>query len=99
MTEIIKGIRLDDRIEKGEPIEMIIDGRPILAYRGETIATALIAAGHWVCRTAERQSNPMGVYCNIGICHSCLMTVNGVRNVRICITPVSPGCMVETQKD
>ncbi len=99
MPESVKGTRLDDRMERGGPIEIIVDGKPILAYHGETIATALIAAGHWVCQTTEKQSNPMGVYCNIGICHSCLMTVDGVRNVRTCITPVSPGCTVETQND
>lgn len=99
MPESVKGVRLNDQMERGEPIEIIVDGTPILAYQGETIATALIAAGHWVCRTAENLSNPMGVYCNIGICYSCLMTVNGVRNVRICITPVSPGCAVETRGD
>lgn len=99
MPKNVKGTRLNHTIERGERIEIIVDGKPILAYCGESIATALIAAGHWVCRTAGKPSKPMGVYCNIGMCHSCLMTVNGARNVRTCITPVSPGCIVETQED
>lgn len=99
MQEKIKGERLSDWFERGEPIEITVDGKPVPAYRGETIATALMAAGHWVCQTAGESPDPKGVYCNIGICHSCLMTVNGVRNVRICITPVSAGMTVETQGD
>jgi len=95
----VKGTRLERGLQRGERVEITVDGKTVLAYRGETIATALMAAGHWVCRTAGEAANPMGVYCNIGICHSCVMTVNGVRNVRVCVTPVSQSCVVETQRD
>jgi sarcosine oxidase subunit alpha len=99
MAISVKGTRLNGGVQRGQRVEITVDGKPVLAYRGETIATALIAAGHWVCRTKGDPPNPMGVYCNIGVCHSCLMTVNGERNVRICMTPVSAGCVVETQRD
>lgn len=92
-TKIVK--RLNQGIKRGEMVEIICDGQPIKAYRGETIATALMAAGHFIFRTLD--DNPMGVYCNSGVCHSCLMKVNGVSGVRTCQTPVSEGCRVETQ--
>ena len=69
-----------------------------LLAQGETIATALLAAGHWVFRMTDKKNDPRGVYCNIGVCHSCLVVVDGERNVRACQTPVSPGCRVEMQE-
>ncbi len=84
--------------EKGEsrkPVEIIIDGRRIAAFEGETIAAAMINAGILVSRTVN--GKPLGVNCNMGVCHSCVMTVNGVSSVRICQTKVSDGCRVESQ--
>ena len=95
MPEQPKTTRLDAGIKRGEQVEIIVDGQPIKAFKGETIATALIAAGHLVSRTIDAE--PLGVYCNIGICQSCLMTVNGIRSVRICKTLVSDGCRVQSQ--
>jgi hypothetical protein len=95
MNDPRNAVRLDKGIKRGEPVQIFFDGQAIKAYPGETIASALISAGAWVCRTID--SKPMGVYCNIGVCWSCAMTVNGIQSVRICRTPVSEGCRVESQ--
>lgn len=87
--------RLEEGLKRGEALEFFFNGRPVKSYKGETIATALLSAGHLVSRTID--SNPMGVYCNIGVCHSCVMTVNGTPSVRICNTLVAEGCRVESQ--
>ena len=90
-----KSIRLDKGIERGEPVQIFVDGAPVTAYKGETIATAMMGAGLMVSRTIDNK--PLGVHCNIGVCHSCVMTVDGVSSVRICKTPVTEGCRIETQ--
>ncbi len=95
MGENTNAIRLNEGIKRGEPVQIYVDGVPVSAYKGETIATALLAAGIIVSRTID--DKPLGVHCNIGVCHSCVMTVNGVSSVRICRTPVSEGCRIETQ--
>lgn len=95
MDSGVKAERIEEGVVRGEPIEFFVDGRPVKAYRGETIASALISAGYFVSRTID--AKPMGVYCNIGVCHSCVMTVNGTSSVRICQTKVSDGCRVESQ--
>ena len=95
MIEETKAMRLVSGIKRGEQIEFYFNGQPVKAFKGETIATALIAGGHMVARKID--GHPLGVYCNIGFCHSCLMTVNGVRSVRVCRTSVTEGCQVETQ--
>ena len=95
MSEEVRAKRLNSGIRRGGQIKFYFDGEPLTAFKGETIATALMAAGYPVARTIDSQ--PLGVYCNIGVCHSCLMTVNGVKSVRTCRTLVTEGCRVETQ--
>jgi sarcosine oxidase subunit alpha len=90
-----KAVRIQQGIARGDPVEIFIDGQPVEARKGETIAAALLSAGYFVSRTIDNQ--PLGVYCNIGVCHSCVMTVNGISSVRICKTLVSEGCRVESQ--
>ena len=90
-----KAIRLEEGVTRGKPITFFFDGKKVTAYPGDTIAAALLGEGILVSRTMD--SAPMGVYCNIGICHSCVMTVDGVSSVRICKTQVSEGCRVESQ--
>ena len=90
-----KATRIQKGVVRGKPVEFFLDGKPVQAYEGETIASALMNAGCFVSRTIDQ--NPLGVYCNIGVCHSCVMTVDGMPNVRICKTRVSEGCQVETQ--
>jgi 2Fe-2S iron-sulfur cluster binding domain len=90
-----KASRIQEGIVRGDPVGLFVDGQPVKAYKGETIAAALMNAGYFVSRTIDGQS--MGVYCNIGVCHSCVMTVNGISSVRICKTLVSEGCRVESQ--
>ncbi len=75
-----------------------VDGRPIKAREGEPIAAALLANGIRVCRTTRRRGEPRGVFCGIGRCTDCVMTVDGIPNVRTCVTPVKPGMKVCTQR-
>ena len=83
-------------VVRGPSATIYVDGRPVRAYQGQTIAAALLNEGILVTRTINQQ--PLGIYCNMGICYSCAMTVNGIANVRICKTPVSDGCQIETQR-
>jgi predicted molibdopterin-dependent oxidoreductase YjgC len=95
MEKTIKGIRIKRGVTRGKPLHFFVDGESVLGYEGETIASALLTAGIFTSRTIDQKQ--MGVYCNMGVCHSCVMTVNGIPNVRICTTPVTEGCRVESQ--
>ena len=46
--------------------------------------------------TAKRHE-PRGIFCAIGRCTDCKMTVDGVPNTRTCITLVKDGMRVEFQ--
>jgi len=80
-----------------ETVGIIVDGRNVRAGKGEMIAAALLAEGIHTFRTTTRRKEPRGIFCGIGRCTDCIMTVNGVPNVRTCITPVEEGMVIETQ--
>lgn len=82
-------------VERGQAITITLDGVPLPAYMGETIAGALLAAGRRAWRRTSH-GQPRGVFCGIGLCFDCLVTVNGTPNVRACVTPVAAGMVVET---
>jgi len=75
-----------------------VDGKPLAAREGDTIASALIAAGRNGLRHTEKRHEPRGVFCAVGRCTDCVMTVDGVPNVRTCITPVRAGMQIRTQE-
>ncbi|BCV23791.1 (2Fe-2S)-binding protein [Gelria sp. Kuro-4] len=75
-----------------------VDGKKVPARAGEPIAAALFAAGIRAFRTTKRRGEPRGPFCGIGRCTDCVMTVDGVPNVRTCVTPVRAGMKVETQR-
>jgi predicted molibdopterin-dependent oxidoreductase YjgC len=78
-------------------VKIIVDGEPIEAREGEMIAAALIATGKKYFRKTIKTHEPRGIYCGIGRCTDCVMTVNGIPNVRTCVTPVEDGMVIETQ--
>lgn len=89
--------RIEDAIERGAEVEIVVDGRVVRAFEGESVAAALLAAGRRALRTTSRRREPRGLYCGMGVCFECVMTIDGRRNVRTCQTPVHAGMRVETQ--
>ena len=79
-------------------IKLFIDGEVCMAYEGDMIVSAMYANGKKVFRYTKKLHKPRGVFCAIGKCTDCIMTVNGVPNIRTCITPVEDGMIIETQK-
>jgi predicted molibdopterin-dependent oxidoreductase YjgC len=91
----LKALRLDGNLQRGKVVRVQIDGESVTAYEGETVATALMAAGR---RTFGHTPNgqPRGVFCGIGLCYDCLVTIDGINNLRACVTPVREGMQVCT---
>ncbi|HWQ22748.1 MAG TPA: 2Fe-2S iron-sulfur cluster-binding protein, partial [Gaiellaceae bacterium] len=72
-------------------------GKPAGGYEGDTIGSALFAAGQRVFSRSFKYHRPRGLYCCSGHCPNCLMTVDGVPNVRVCVEPLRAGAVVEPQ--
>jgi len=83
--------------ERGKEIYFTFDGKRIKAFEGETIAAALHADGIIKYNTSPKLHRPRGLFCAVGHCSSCLMTVNGIPNTRICVTRAEEGMIVHSQ--
>ena len=90
--------RVSEGVRRGKQFYIEVDGEPVLAYEGETVAAALMAAGRRAFRWTHKRREPRGIFCGIGACFDCVMTVDGLPNVRTCVTPARPGMKVITQR-
>ena len=102
MREGIMGTRIAEHPilgvpEKGRLVSFTYDGKTLQGYEGEPVAMALKAAGVMVHRYTAKKHQPRGIFCAIGRCTDCVMVVDGVPNVRTCMTPLVEGMKVETQ--
>ncbi|WP_411125068.1 (2Fe-2S)-binding protein [Streptomyces sp. x-19] len=79
-----------------EPLRLIVDGEPVDGVAGQTIAGVLLAAGRLAWRRAPSGA-PRGVFCGIGVCFDCLVTVGAERDVRACRRRARDGDVVTTQ--
>ncbi len=73
-----------------------VDGQAVPAKAGQTVAAVLLAAGRrvWNCSASGA---PRGVFCGMGVCYDCVVTIEGLADQRACITPAMPGMLVETR--
>jgi glycine/D-amino acid oxidase-like deaminating enzyme len=79
----------------GAKLRLSVDGRVLPALEGETIAAAVHAAGEVGLR-ATRQGRPRGLYCGMGACFDCVVTVDGRMGVRACMEKVRDGQQVRS---
>ncbi|MFG2682498.1 (2Fe-2S)-binding protein [Streptomyces sp. NPDC048392] len=75
-----------------------VDGRAVETLPGRTAAAALWAAGITSWRSTRGSGRPRGVFCGIGVCFDCLVTVNDHPNQRACLVAVRPGDVIRTQE-
>jgi len=81
----------------GASTTITIDGRVVGARIGETVAAAAAAAGLTVLRhTAD--GDPRGLFCGMGICFDCAVTIDGRPDQRACLAKVDPGMEVRTRE-
>lgn len=84
--------------DRKEKVKFTFNGQELEGYKGESIQAALHAAGVKVLGKSLELHRPRGFYCAIGNCSSCQMVVNGVPNVKTCVTELEEGMVVETQQ-
>ena len=73
------------------------DGHAVPARTGESVASALLAAGRLVVSRSAKYHRPRGPFCLSGSCGSCLVRVDGDPNRRACRTLCRDGMRVESQ--
>ncbi|MES0884942.1 (2Fe-2S)-binding protein [Roseibium sp. SCP14] len=65
------------QVVRSEKVEITFDGRPVQAYRGESVAAALLRAGHLRLRNAPVDGAPRGTFCCMGLCQECVVKIEG----------------------
>jgi sarcosine oxidase, subunit alpha len=85
------------RVDRSRPIAFSFDGKHVAAYHGDTIGAALCAGGVRTLTRSFKYHRRRGLLCAAGRCPNCLMTVDGVPNVRTCVEPVRDGAVVRSQ--
>ncbi|MCL4407412.1 MAG: (2Fe-2S)-binding protein [Thermotogae bacterium] len=80
-------------------VKIFFEGNEIEAYEGETVAVALHAAGIKVLRYTPINGRSAGLFCAVGKCSSCLMEIDGMPNVRSCMTKVKAGMQIRRQHE
>lgn len=90
--------RIAQDVQRGEPVELTVDGEAVRAWEGETIASVLLLRGHSdFYRT--RSGSPRAPFCNMGACFECRVDIEQQgrhRWVLACMTPVKAGMAVHT---
>lgn len=79
-------------------LEFFINGQRCEAYPGETVATALLAQQVRGFRRSTT-GTPRLPMCNMGVCHECAVTINGLEAQRSCMVQVSAGMRVEVSDE
>ena len=84
---------------ENEQLKISFNDVDYLAVKGESIAAALLANNIRTLRYSEKLMKPRGIYCGIGHCYECRVTVNGQRSVRACITTVEDKMQIHSQSE
>jgi thioredoxin reductase/bacterioferritin-associated ferredoxin len=82
--------------ERREAVGILVDGVRVEARAGDSVAAAMLAAGHVTCRRTAVSGSPRAPYCLMGVCFDCLVTIDGISNRQGCMTQVREGMQVET---
>jgi len=82
-----------------QKIAFYFQNKKVYGYEGDTIASALHALGVKELSLSVPLQRPRGFYCAIGNCSSCKMIVDGVPNVKTCVTPLKEGMNIRVQTD
>jgi NADPH-dependent 2,4-dienoyl-CoA reductase/sulfur reductase-like enzyme len=69
-------------------VTLEVDGVPVPARLGDTLAASLWAAGVTGLREA-RDGTRRGLFCGMGVCNECLVSVDGRESQRACMTKVT----------
>ena len=84
-------------IDHEHTLSFTFAGERIPARAGDTIASALYAAGRRTFSRSFKYHRPRGLLCGAGQCPNCLMNVDGTPSVRACTEPVRQGMRVQPQ--
>ena len=88
-------LRADHALHRGPAVRFLVDGHPVDAFEGESVAAALFAAGIRELRRSPRDAAPRGLFCMMGSCQECLVWM-GALKIPSCQVAVAAALEIET---
>lgn len=79
-------------------VTLTVDGERVAARDGDTVATALLAAGRLPLRRSTVSGAPRAPFCQMGVCFECLVEIDGVADRQACLAAVRDGMRVSTDR-
>ena len=86
-----------ERIDRSRPVRFFFEDRPVDGFEGDTIGSALFASGRRVFSRSFKYHRRRGLLCCSGGCANCMMRIDDLPNVRVCMEPVREGAEVRAQ--
>ena len=81
-----------------QAVTIFIDGRPVAAELGESVAAVLLRQQEGWSRTTPVSQSLRAPYCMMGVCFECLVEIDGQGSVQSCLTPVADGMRIARQQ-
>jgi sarcosine oxidase subunit alpha len=88
---------LDLSMDGRKKISISVDGRSLDVIEGEILAAALWANGFISLGHNPSNGSHRGLYCGIGHCYECRVTLDDVEDIRSCLIRVRDGMRVSLQ--
>ncbi len=89
------------RLHEGKPeiarVNIIFEGKQFNVPATDTVIAAVMATGSNFNRTSSISGKHRAAYCQMGICHECLMEIDGVPNQQACKIQVREGMIIKRQ--
>lgn len=90
--------RVTRGVARPDSVYIEVNGTRVVGYEGESLATALMAAGYLVF-SQDSSGRSRSPFCNMGVCFDCMVTIEDpaaaepslVGRVRACMTAIRPG--------
>ena len=74
------------------------EGKALEVPEGITVAAAIFGhAGKTNCRESFVSREKRAAFCFMGVCHECLVEIDGRPNQQACVTVVKPGMCISRQ--
>ena len=77
-------------------LKIYINGNETPVEPGITVLAALISQGFVALKPSRQNQEPRGAVCGMGVCYECRVDINGIQNVRACMTTVEDDMEIRT---
>jgi len=98
MTKRVTNHPVLGKLDQTNEMTFTYDGKTYQGLENESVAAALLANDVRTLRHHEADNEPRGIYCNIGHCFECRVTINEKSGVRACLTPLEEGMIITSGK-